>query len=74
MSPAQRIIEKCGGVTRTAELVGRSESWVYRWTYPRERGGTGGLVPRQAQFALLDAARDGKVDIQPADFFQEAAE
>jgi hypothetical protein len=69
MSIADRIIEKCGGVARTAELVGRSESWVYRWTYAREKGGTGGNVPRSAQEALLEASRQGKVEIEPADFF-----
>lgn len=69
MTIADRIIKKCGGVARTAELVGRSESWVYRWTYSREKGGTGGNVPRSAQEALLEASRRGAVNIEPADFF-----
>ena len=73
MTIAGRIIEKCGGVSRTAELVGRSKSWVYRWTYPKDKGGTGGSVPRSAQEALLDAARKGKVQISPADFFDVGA-
>lgn len=70
---AHQVIEKCGGVAKTAELIGRSESWVYRWTYPKDKGGTGGLVPRSAQEGLLAAASAGKVDIEPADFFEKAA-
>jgi hypothetical protein len=73
MTIAKRIIEKCGGVAKTAALIGQSESWVYRWTYPKDKGGTGGLVPRSAQEALLAASKDGKVQIAPADFFEDAA-
>jgi predicted DNA-binding transcriptional regulator AlpA len=70
---ADRIIAKCGGVSAVAQITGQSESWVYRWTYDKAKGGTGGLVPRSAQVALLAAAREGKVDIGPADFFEGAA-
>jgi hypothetical protein len=73
MTIAARIIDKCGGVAKTADLVGKSESWVHRWTYPKEKGGTGGRVPRTAQEAILAAARQGLVDVQPADFFEVAA-
>lgn len=70
---AERIIKKCGGVASTALIVKASESWVYRWTYSKEKGGTGGHVPRGAQEAILAAARQGKVDVTPADFFDGAA-
>lgn len=70
---ASRVIQKCGGITKTAELTGTTENWVYRWTYEKSRGGTGGEVPRAAQQALLKAAADGVVDIAPADFFEGAA-
>ncbi len=69
MSVADHIIKKCGGVDRTAELVGQSRGWVYRWRYEKKNGGTGGLVPRAAQEKLLEAASCGDVDISPADFF-----
>lgn len=67
---AERVIEKCGGVARTAALIGRSESWVYRWTYPKERGGTGGMVPRSAQESLIRLSQKGEVEITPLDFFE----
>jgi len=69
-TPAFRVIQKCGGFSKTATLVGRSESWVYRWTYAKEHGGTGGSVPQSAQAALLEAAAKGRVRIKPADFFE----
>ena len=71
MSIAEQVIEKCGGIKRTAELVGKSESWVYRWTYPSSKGGTNGRVPQSAQFLLLEAAKRGDVDISPDDFFPQ---
>lgn len=66
---AQRVIDKCGGVKATAAIVGRTESWVYRWTYPPERGGKNGVVPYDDQVKLLKAARAGLVDLSPEDFF-----
>jgi len=69
MTPAEKIIKKCGGVAATAEMVGRTESVVYRWTYPIERGGTGGSIPQKAQKKLLALAKAGEIDIRPDDFF-----
>lgn len=69
MTVADKVIEKCGGVAKTAALVGKSKGWVYRWTYPKSKGGTGGEVPRSAQKKLLDLAHHGVVEITPNDFF-----
>lgn len=69
---AKHIITKCGGAKRAAELTGRHWSSIYKWTYPREQGGTGGLVPAEAQAELMGAARRGEVDLTPADFFEDA--
>lgn len=66
---AARVIAKCGGVKQTAKKAGFAESWVYRWTYPRHRGGTGGEVPQPAQRKLV------RLGIcEPADFFDMASE
>ncbi len=70
---AQRIIEKCGGPEAVAALAGVHVSRVYRWTYPRERGGTGGLIPTRHQTALLEKARDKGIELTPADFFPSEA-
>lgn len=76
MSIAETVIAKCGGVARTAEITQRTQSAVYRWTYPKDRGGTGGTVPVDAQQLIMAAARAGVVDISAEDFFAkpEAAE
>ena len=69
MNPAAAIVKKCGGAQAVADLVGVHVSNVHRWTYPRERGGTGGHVPARHQQAILDAARRLGIDLTPADFF-----
>lgn len=69
MNIAEQVIEKCGGVANTARLVGRSESWVYRWTYPKDKGGTNGRIPQEAQLKLLEAAQRGECEVAPTDFF-----
>lgn len=73
MTIAHKIIEKCGGVSSVAAICGCTENWVYRWKLPRQKGGTGGYVPRSAQEAILAAAREGKVQVKPEDFFEGAA-
>ena len=70
MTVAERIIEKCGGVRQTAYLAKTSTNYVHRWKYQKDKGGTGGQVPRKAQENLLAAAKAGLVDIKPADFFE----
>jgi hypothetical protein len=69
MNIASNVIAKCGGAVRTAEIVGVKPPTVYRWTYPKERGGTGGLVPAKYQTTLLAAVPS----LSPSDFFVEAA-
>lgn len=66
---AQHIIDKCGGVKATAALVGRHYSWVLKWTYPKDRGGRGGLIPDEDQQVLMLKARKGMADLCPSDFF-----
>ncbi|MDX2287498.1 MAG: hypothetical protein NW217_01575 [Hyphomicrobiaceae bacterium] len=47
----------------------RSEVRVRRWEYPKEKGGTGGLIPSDCQQTLLDAARAEGKDLRPEHFF-----
>lgn len=73
MTIADKIIDKCGGVANVAALAGCTENWVYRWRMSKEDGGTGGRVPHKAQVALIEAARAGKCDVEPSDFFDGGA-
>ena len=67
-TPAENVIAKCGGHQTVAEWLDVDLSRVYRWTYPRERGGTGGLIPSKHQRPLLERARLEGVQLEPADF------
>jgi hypothetical protein len=63
MTQACRIIKKFGGAEALAEALSnvgleRSKHNVYRWTYPREKGGTGGVIPTPSLPHVLLAARN----------------
>lgn len=66
---AARIIAKCGGVSRTAKLSERSPVTIHKWRRSKAEGGTGGLIPADAQAKLWAAVTRGEVDLAPADFF-----
>lgn len=69
MEPAASIIELCGGVAKVAEWLDLNRTSVLRWTHPRNRGGTGGLVPSWHQPELLARAQAEGVDLTPEHFF-----
>jgi len=79
-NPATRVITKVGkgdfskGLALVKQWTGLHESRIYRWTYERSRGGTGGLIPAQHQQTILEAARREGVALEPADFFFETQE
>jgi len=73
MEPAKTIIRICGGARVVAGLVGRDYSRVCRWTYPKARGGTGGVIPSDVQQELLTAARAAGIDLRPDHFFRRDA-
>lgn len=68
---ASRIIKKCGGFAAVAALVGVDVSRVHRWTYPKERGGTDGLIPTRQQQVLLTKAVEKGIDLTADDFFAD---
>lgn len=70
---AARVIQKCGGVSNTARLAGRAVPSVHKWRHPKDKGGTGGLIPVEAQVSLMDAAQRGEVSLTPEDFFDTPA-
>lgn len=59
---AHRVFLKFGGVTNlfdalTAIGEPRQLNAIYKWLYPREKGGSDGLVPTSAMPDVLKAAR-----------------
>lgn len=78
MSIASRVIEKCGsgdfskGVPLVAQWAGVDISRVHRWTYPKAKGGTDGIIPARHQPKILDEAIAAGVTLEPADFFPKS--
>jgi hypothetical protein len=68
LDPARSIIRKIG-IDTVAAVTGKHISRVYRWMYPKERGGTGGLIPHGDALALLDFAKANDVALTPDEFF-----
>jgi hypothetical protein len=62
----------CGGFAAVAEMTRRSEVRVRRWAYPRDKGGTDGLIPAEVQQVLLRAARERGLPLRPEHFFPDA--
>lgn len=73
-TPADTVISKCGGHQVIADWLSIHVTNVYRWTYPKENGGTGGLVPTRHQSVLLQKARAENKPLEPSDFFTAPAE
>lgn len=66
--PANTIIAKFKGLKPLAEVAHVTAHTVMRWRMPKEKGGTGGVVPHWHIPAILDAAKDRGLDIRPSDF------
>jgi hypothetical protein len=73
LEPAKSVIGKIG-IDRVAEVTGKHVSRVYRWMYPKQRGGTDGLIPHSDASKLLVYAQQNGIELSPADFFVERKE
>ena len=68
LEPAYTIIQAFAtgsvpGHRVIARIVGRHETTVIRWQYPKDRHGTGGGIPRAHVQKLKMAAQARKLDI-----------
>lgn len=61
---ADRVIQKCGGTTATANLVGSTPPSVSKWKAPKSKGGADGKVPPRHALTLL---RIGAIDMDDLD-------
>lgn len=69
---AERVIGKFGGARQLSAILGaigrpREKTTIYKWTYPRKRGGTGGVIPSCAWDDITAAARHKKITITAED-------
>ena len=69
LEPAKTVIAKIGGVDVAASITGKHVSRIYRWMYPAEKGGTGGVVPHADARKLLDHSKASGLDLHAEDFF-----
>jgi hypothetical protein len=69
LDPARSVIDRLGGVDVVARVTGKDRSRVYRWMYPMDRGGTGGLIPQRVIPGLLKYAEKNHIRLKAADFF-----
>jgi hypothetical protein len=78
-SQAERVIEKFGGARALARALAavsaaegkpaRCNSSVYRWTYPKSKGGTGGMIPVNAIPWVIKAARIEGIFLKDEDLY-----
>lgn len=69
LEPAKTVIAKMGGVDAVASVTGKHVSRVYRWMYPKNRGGTDGYIPPKDAGRLLQDAASRGLDLKASDFF-----
>lgn len=67
-SQAERIIEKFGGASRLAVALGCGRGTVHKWTYPRDRGGTDGIIPSTQVGKVKAVAELLAIDLTPEDW------
>lgn len=76
---AKRIIDKFGGPREIIHALSllddpekhRTLGTVYKWTWPRSRGGTNNRVPTAALDSIMEAARLVGVIITPEDLYRK---
>jgi hypothetical protein len=74
MQPANDIIEAMGGTRTVSEIAGVHISQVNKWTWPRERGGSHGIIPMKHAMALVAHARLNGMSLTPDHFFPDGSE
>ena len=73
VTQAERVIEKFGGISNLQKLfktygVKMAISTIYRWTYSKQRKGTGGLIPPHMWEYLQKIARNEGVVFTAEDY------
>ncbi len=55
-TPAARIVARFG-VETLSKWTGRHRTRVHAWTWPSDRGGTGGAIPLRVRLLIVEGAR-----------------
>lgn len=70
MEPAKTIIQKLGGEAVVSRITETAYTAPYRWQHPREKGGTGGVIPQRYHRTLLDYAQANDIPLSAEEFLQ----
>lgn len=73
LEPARSVIAAFGGVEKVSTITGKHVSRVYRWMYPKDRGGTDGFIPQAEAETLLAHAQHHNVPVTAESFFRSRA-
>jgi len=74
VNSASRITRKFGSAYKLAAMLSAEAgrvihvSTVRRWTYPQERGGTGGHIPYKFHELVWTAAKHNDITLHPEEF------
>ncbi|WP_374828713.1 hypothetical protein [Paenochrobactrum pullorum] len=68
MEPAKTIILCLGGSSSVAAIVGVHRTRVWNWMRPKEKGGTGGVIPFKHAPLLIAVAHQRGIDLTADDF------
>lgn len=68
LEPAATIIRTLGGLSAVADAVSTTTTTVQRWRLPREKGGTGGYIPRWWHDKIIAAAGARGIELPPSAF------
>lgn len=71
MEPASTIIKKLGGATLVSKGINVHRTRVYKWMWPKERQGTGGIIPHWQIPKILNYAKKIGVPLSEYDFVKK---
>jgi len=64
INDAHFIIRQFGGVKQLAKAINKDPATIYRWTYPKNKNGTDGLIPSSALSRISEAAKRLNIPIE----------
>ena len=67
LNPAATVLARVGGAGPLAQLLRLDRSAVHRWALPKDRGGSGGLIPARHHQRLLALAAAHGIALTAAD-------
>lgn len=70
INTVKTIITRLGGPRVIADALRIAVTTVYRWTYPVERGGTGGIIPIRRMNQIIAYAQKRGIRLSIKDFFK----